>query len=135
MTAFLALLTRALITVLFALTALLRFYGDDGFHLPYPPTTLVDLSFWVFCAAALLVVANLGLEWNLGNRSRYRADQDRDRAAEERERAAEERERAAARAQLQNRFLVLQIRHQLDPGDTTRAALRDFLALLEEYGD
>ena len=95
-------------------------------------------------AAADAVVQGLGQNYQSDQAAeeRDRADQERNRAAEERERADRERDRsdqernrAAARAQLQNRFLVLQIRHQLDPGDATRAALRDFLALLEEYGD
>ena len=74
-------------------------------------------------------------ERDRADRERALAAEERERAARERDRAAEERERAARRAQLQNRFLVLQIRHQLEGSDATRSALRDFLALLEEYGE
>jgi hypothetical protein len=32
-------------------------------------------------------------------------------------------------------LVILQIQHQLAPSDQTRAALRDFLLFLQEYGD
>ena len=90
-------------------------------------------------------MANLGLEWNAGNRSRNReaeareretrrddladeersiADRERDRADEERNQANEERERAARRARVQNRWIVLQVQYQVAPGEDTRAALK-----------
>jgi predicted nuclease with TOPRIM domain len=47
----------------------------------------------------------------------------------------EERERAARRAAIQNRWIVLQTRHQLAPGEQTQAALEDFLLFLQEYGE
>ena len=85
-------------------------------------------------------MVNLGLEWNAGNRSRNREIEAREReikrddfANEEREMADRERERAARRARIQNRFTVLQIRYHLEPSEQTQAALKDFLACLEEY--
>ena len=55
--------------------------------------------------------------------------------AEERNRAGEERERAARRARIQNRWIVLQVQHQITPGEDTRSALADFVAFLQEYGE
>ncbi|AFZ43993.1 hypothetical protein PCC7418_1825 [Halothece sp. PCC 7418] len=66
---------------------------------------------------------------------RYREIQ-RDRAADrERNRAAEERERTASRARIQNRWIILQIRYQLEASESNRRALSDFLAFLKEYGE
>jgi len=56
-------------------------------------------------------------------------------ADEERNGAAEERERAARRARIQNRWAILQIRHQLEASESNRRALSDFLAFLQEYGE
>ena len=56
-------------------------------------------------------------------------------ADEERNRADRERERAVSRARIQNRWIILQIQHQLQPTGQTRAALRDFMAFLREYGE
>ncbi|MDH6060731.1 hypothetical protein NWP17_09800, partial [Chrysosporum bergii ANA360D] len=61
--------------------------------------------------------------------------EERNRASEERNRAAEERERAVSRARIQNRWIILQIQHQLQPTRETRAALMDFSAFLQEYGE
>ncbi len=98
-------------------------------------------------------MVNLGLEWNAGNRSRSQAKDERLRAEEERLQAREretrrddladeerrkadrERERAARRARIQNRWIVLQVQHQLTPREDTRAALADFVAFLQEYGE
>ena len=38
-------------------------------------------------------------------------------------------------AVINNRFTLLQIRHQLTPSAATQAALADFLSFLEEYGE
>ena len=54
---------------------------------------------------------------------------------EERNRATEERKRAARRARIQNRWVILQIRYQLQPSESNRRALSDFLAFLQEYGE
>ena len=103
---FLPLLPRNLTTFLFALTALLRFYGNTEtlyFHL-----TLIQWSLVAFSLAAAFLVVNISLEWNAGNRSRNQAieareretrrddlaDEERNKADQERERAEEERTRA-----------------------------------------
>ena len=80
-------------------------------------------------------MANLGLEWNAGNRSRNREAEERERANEERNRANQERERAARRARVQNRWIILQVQYQVAPGEATRTALGDFVAFLQEYGE
>jgi hypothetical protein len=141
MPSFLALLPRALTTFLYAVAALLRFYGNtDTASFPQLPFTLLDYSFLAFALGTASLMVNLGLEWNAGNRSRNREIEAREReikrddfANEKRERADRERERAARRARIQNRFTVLQIRYHLEPSEQTQAALKDFLAFLEEY--
>ncbi|MBE9175020.1 hypothetical protein IQ225_06310 [Synechocystis salina LEGE 06155] len=143
MASFLALLPRSLTTFLYAVAALLRFYGNiDTTPIQLIPLTILQWSFLAFTLGTAALLANLGLEWNAGNRSRNReiekrdrANEERDRANEERERANKERERAASRARIQNRYLILQTRHQLAPGPETRAALVDFLSFLQEYGE
>lgn len=141
MPSFLALLPRALTTFLYAVAALLRFYGNtDTAPFPQLPFTLLDYSLLAFALGTGSLMVNLGLEWNAGNRSRNREIEAREReikrddfANEEREMADRERERAARRARIQNRFTVLQIRYYLEPSEQTQAALKDFLAFLEEY--
>ena len=140
MASFLALLPRSLTTFLFALAALLRFYGNtetEFFHV-----ATLRWSFLAFCLGSAALVANLGLEWNAGNRSRNREAEDRERANEktnradeERNRANQERERAARRARVQNRWIILQVQYQVAPGEATRTALGDFVAFLQEYGE
>ncbi|WP_030008207.1 hypothetical protein, partial [Picosynechococcus sp. NKBG042902] len=142
MIGFLALLPRALTTFLYAVAALLRFYADtDTIPIQFIPFTILQWSFLAFVLGTAALLANLGLEWHAGNRSRYReteareqearrdalADEERRKANRERDRAAQERERAARRARIQNRFFLLQTRHQLAPSPDTRAALTDFL--------
>jgi hypothetical protein len=189
MLSFLALLPRALTTFFYAVAALLRFYGStDTTPIRFIPITIRQWSLLAFGLGTAALLANLGLEWNAGNRSRTRAederlraeeerlraeeerlraeeerlrarqrearqddlaDEERNRAAEEREnadrernradqerqRADQERQRAARYARVQNRFIILQIRHQLNPSAKNRGALNDFLAYLEEYGE
>ncbi len=168
MVSLLGLLPRTLTTFLFALAALLRFYGitDTEFlHL-----TTLGWSLLAFSLGSAALVANLGLvelcsceAWNAGYRSRNReaeererearrddladeerrkadrerdrANQERDRANQERSRASEERERAARRTRIQNRWIVLQVQHHIAPGEDARAALADFIAFLQEYGE
>jgi hypothetical protein len=157
MVSFLALLPRSLTTFLYAVAALLRFYGKiDTTPIPLIPLTILQWSFLAFALGTTALLANLGLEWNAGNRSRNREIEARQReiearqreieareretrrdnlADEERDRANEERERAASRARIQNRFFLLQTRHQLAPNPDTQAALADFLSFLQEYGE
>ena len=151
MASFLALLPRSLTTFLFALAALLRFYGNtdtEFLHL-----TSLGWSLLAFSLGSAALVANLGLEWNAGRRSHSQAEDERLRAEEERLRARErearrddladeerrkadrEQERAARRARIQNRWIILQVQHQLAPTEDTRAALADFVAFLQEYGE
>ena len=161
MVSFLALLPRSLTTFLYSVAALLRFYGNtDTIPISRIPLTILDWSLLAFALGTASLLANLGLEWNAGNRSRNQADEARKREIEARERAEDERtrsrqretrqdnladeernkadrerERSSSRARIQNRFTVLQIRHQLAPSPENRAALVDFLSFLEEYGE
>ncbi len=207
MVSFLALLPRSLTTFLYSVAALLRFYGNtDTIPISRIPLTILDWSLLAFALGTASLLANLGLEWNTGNRSRaqtedertrsrqretrqdHLADEERNRAAEERNKADRERlraeaeriraeaerlraederlrttderirarqrearqdyladeernkadrerERASSRARIQNRFTLLQIRHQLTPSSATQTALADFLSFLEEYGE
>ena len=93
-------------------------------------------------AALVVALVNFGFEWDRRNQetNRLAAEEQRrvaeeQRRAEEEQRGAEERERAARRARIQNRWIVLQIRHQLAPSEQTRAALTDFASFLQEYGE
>lgn len=150
MASFLALLPRSLTTFLYAVAALLRFYGNiDTTPFQLIPFTILEWSFWAFTLGTASLVVSLGLEWNAGNRSRYQAAQareretrrddlaneEREKADRERNRADQERQRAAGRARIQNRFFISQIRHQLTPNPDTRSALTDFLSFLQEYGE
>ncbi|MEY2976732.1 MAG: hypothetical protein RLZZ435_870 [Cyanobacteriota bacterium] len=109
MVSFLALLPRSLTTFLYAVAALLRFYGNiDTTPIQLIPFTILQWSFLAFALGTTALVANLGLEWHAGNRSRNRlaearerearrddfANEERNRAAEEREQATRERDRA-----------------------------------------
>jgi hypothetical protein len=192
---FLALLPRTLTTFLLALAALLRFYGNTDTDTEFLHLTTLGWSLVAFSLGSAALLANLGLEWNAGNRSRSQAedarlraarervraeeervraeeeriraarervraeeerrrtrerearrddledeerrqaDRERNRAGEERNRAGEERERAARRARVQNRWIILQVQHQVAPGEATRTALGDFVAFLQEYGE
>ena len=150
MVSLLALLPRALTTFLYAVAVLLRFYADtDTTPIQLIPLTILQWSFLAFALGTAALLANLGLEWHAGNQSRNReieereretrrddlADEERRKADRELNRSAQERERAARRARIQNRFFLLQTRHQLAPSPDTRAALADFLSFLQEYGD
>ena len=148
MISLLKLLPKSLTTFLYAVAALLRFYGNSN-SLPRFSFTIVDYSFLAFCLATAALLVNLGLEWYAGNRdanrraeARERADQERNRAAEEREkadqerdRADQERQRAASRARIQNRWIVLEIQHRFENSPATRSALRNFSVFLQEYGE
>ncbi|WP_347338268.1 hypothetical protein [Synechocystis sp. FACHB-383] len=112
-----------------AVPALLRFYGKlNTTPIPQIPLTILGWSFLAFALGTAALLVNLGLEWHAGNRSR-------NREIEARNRADQERQRAASRARIQNRYLILQTRHQLAPSPDTRTALADFLSFLQEYGE
>ena len=149
----LALLPGTSLTLLTIAVAFLRFYNEQDFHfLGY----LAQPRVWsnrLTVAALVVAVVNFGVEWNLRNRETNRLAEEEQRRseaearrseaearaenerAEERNRAAEERERAAGRARIQNRWIILQVRYQLDPREQTRAALANFLVFLQEYGE
>ncbi len=59
----------------------------------------------------------------------------REREARRDDLTNEERERATRYTRIQNRWIVLQIQYQLESSPDTRAALRDFLVFLSEYGE
>ena len=154
----LKLLPKSLTTFLYAVAALLRFYGNsDTILFSFFPFTTIEWSFLVFVLGSGSLVVNLGLEWHAGNQSRREAAAARTRienenlaartrienenlAAREREArrdnlANEERERGTRHTRIQNRWIILQIQHQLESSPDTRAALRDFLVFLPEYGE
>ncbi|MDS3861653.1 hypothetical protein RIF25_12640 [Thermosynechococcaceae cyanobacterium BACA0444] len=157
MVSFLGLLPRTLTTFLFALTALLRFYGNsESVPIPRFPLTYLQWSFWAFIAATTALVVNLGLEWHAGHQRRYReaeareiaietrevavetreiTNRTRDVAVETREIAARERDRAAYRTRLQTKCLAAIMGCQLAPNPRSKQRLRDLLTLLEEYSD
>jgi hypothetical protein len=135
----LALLPGTTLTLLTIAVAFLRFYNEKDFHfLGY----LAQPRVWsnrLTVAALMVAVVNFGIEWNLRNRETNRLAQEERRRSEAEARAenerAEERERADGRARIQNRWIILQVQYQLDPREQTRAALADFVAFLQEYGE
>jgi len=143
----LKLLPKSLTTFLYAVAALLRFYGNsDTILFPFFPFTTIQGSLFVFALGSASLVVNLGIEWYAGNRNRRETTAARTRienenlAAREREArrdnlANEERERGTRHTRIQNRWIILQIQHQLESSPDTRAALRDFLVFLSEYGE
>ena len=143
----LKLLPKSVTTFLFAVAALLRFYGNsDTILFSFFPFTTIQGSLLVFALGSASLVVNLGIEWYAGNRNRGETTAARIRienenlAAREREArrddlANEERERATRHTRIQNRWIILQIQHQLEGSSDTRAALRDFLVFLSEYGE
>ena len=143
----LKLLPKSLTTFVYAVAALLRFYGNsDTILFSFFPFTTIEGRFLVFVLGSGSLVANLGLEWHAGNQSRRETTAARTRienenlAAREREArrdnlANEERERGTRYTRIQNRWIILQIQHQLESSPNTRAALRDFLVFLSEYGE
>lgn len=134
MISLLKLLPRSLTTFLYAVAALLRFYGNTT-QVPFSwlPLTLLQWSFLAFGLGTASILVNIGLEWNAGNRAeneRARAEDERARAEDER---LEERERSSRRTRIQNRWIILQVRHELENTPETRSALRDFISFLQEY--
>ncbi len=131
---FLALLPSTGLTVLTIAVAFLRFYDAQDFQFLQLVAQPRAWSNRLTVAALLVAVVNLGVEWNRRNREAERLSRTETERAEEEQRRAEEQERATRRARIQNRWIVLQIRHQLDSSEQTRAAMRDFQLFLEEYG-
>ena len=87
MVSFLALLPRSLTTFLYAVAALLRFYGQlNTTPIPFIPLTIRQWSFLAFALGTAALVVNLSLEWYAGDRSRNREVEERNRLAEARER-------------------------------------------------
>jgi hypothetical protein len=106
----LALLPRGLTTFLFALAALLRFYGSaKSIPIPAVPLTLLGWSLTAFLLASAALLADLGVEWNRRNR---------DRAGQ------------AQRAFLQDGCLVGLAEFQLERGESSRARLKEAAELL-----
>ena len=150
---FLSLLPGTTLTVTTIAIAFLRFYDQQDFSIlgkiAHPRTWSNRLTL----AAILVAMVAFGVEWNRRNRETARLAESEERRseeerrriadaaraenerAEERNRADEERERAVSRARIQNRWIILQIQHQLQPTRETRAALMDFSAFLQEYGE
>jgi len=139
---FLSLLPATLLSLLTIAVAFLRFYDEQDFTLL---GQIAEPRLWsnrLTVGALLVAVVNFGVEWNRRNREANRLveagereTEERERAARERNRAAEERERTARRARIQNRWVILQIRYQLEASEPNRRALSDFLAFLQEYGE
>ena len=94
--------------------------GQYGFQY-----SVFDWSLVAFVAATVLLLVAIGIEWHGGSRRR-------NQEAEARECEARRDYLAEREAERQNRRDILQIRYQLNPSPTNRAALRDFLAVLEE---
>nr|WP_026072384.1 hypothetical protein [Nodosilinea nodulosa] len=146
---FLTLLPATGLTMLTIAVVFLRFYGEQDFRFLELISQPRIWSNRLTVAALLAALANFGVEWNRRNRETDRQAEEEQRRAEEEQRRAEEeqrraeeerqgleeRERATRRAAIQNRWIVLQTRHQLAPGESTRAALEDFLLFLQEYGE
>ncbi len=150
MVSLLGLLPRSFTTFLFALAALLRFYGNsESIPIPAFPLTYLQWSFWTFLAATTTLVANLGLEWHAGRQRGYREAEAREIAIETREVAIEtreiaietreittrERDRTAYRARLQAKCLAAIMGFQLADHALSRQRLGDLITLLDEYSD
>ena len=135
----LTLLPGTSLTLLTIAVAFLRFYNEQDFHFLGYLTQPRVWSNRLTVAALVVAVVNFCVEWNLRNRETNRLAQEEQRRSEDTARAAderaEERERAARRARIQNRWIILQVQYQVAPGEDTRAALGNFVAFLQEYGE
>jgi hypothetical protein len=136
---FLALLPATGLTVLTIAIAFLRFYDEQDFKLL---ELVAQPRLWsnrLTLAAFVVALVNFCVEWHRRNRETSRLSraeaQAADERAEEEQRRVTEQEQATRRAGIQNRWIVLQIRYQLDPSEQTRAAMTNFLLFLQEYGD
>ena len=127
MLALLSLLPRASTTFLFALAALLRFYGtDSGVSARHPSAGLPllgwSLTAFVLASAALLV--DLGLEWNRVVGTRACADRERDQARRH-------RDRTARQSDLQARCLLGLLDSQRRDTAANRGRIQTLIAELE----
>jgi hypothetical protein len=94
----LKLLPKSLTTFLYAVAALLRFYGNsDTILFSFFPFTTIEWSFLVFVLGSGSLVVNLGLEWHAGNQSRRETTAARTRI---------ENENLAARTRIENENLA-----------------------------
>jgi hypothetical protein len=114
MLAFLALLPRVLVTFLYALAALLRFFADGPFTPPASAgraqaTALLGWSLTAFVLASAALLADLGLECHRGNGRR--------------EREAQRRERQGVRLSREASFRMALAGFLLDPGEASRRRL------------
>ncbi|MDB9447099.1 hypothetical protein [Anabaena sp. CS-542/02] len=136
---FLSLLPGTVLTFLTITVAFLRFYDEQDFSVLGYITQPRVWSNRLTLAALLVAMVNFGVEWNRRNRETDRLAAAEQRRIEETARVenerTEERERAAHQARIQNRWVVLQIQHQLNPTEQTQSALGDFAAFLQEYGE
>ena len=109
----LALLPRGLTTFLFALAALLRFYGSsNSIPISAVPLTLLGWSLAAFLLASAALLAEIGLEWDRRTRDRAR------------------QERRDRRALLQDACLIRLAEFQLERGESSRARLKEAAQLL-----
>jgi len=136
---FLALLPATGLTILTIAIAFLRFYDEQDFKLL---KLVAQPRLWsnrLTMAALVVALVNFCVEWHRRNRETSRLSraeaQAADERAEEEQRRVTEQEQATRRARIQNRWIVLQIRYQLDPSEQTRAAMTNFLLFLQEYGE
>jgi hypothetical protein len=124
--------------VLGGLLALITLFSSySHVHIPFYGTAQVNHQIGVLLLFAL-VPALLG-DVELATRGRLRAERDRIREAQDRARieneGARDRYRAAQRAQLQNRYALFQLQHQLDPTAEHIQQLRGLISFLLEYGE
>jgi len=120
---FLSLLPGTLLTLLTIAVAFLRFYDEQDFTLL---GQIAQPRLWsnrLTVAALVVAVVNFGVVERSSCEAWNRRNRETNRLAEAGETEAEERERAARRARIQNRWVILQIRYQLQPSESNRRAL------------
>jgi hypothetical protein len=127
---FLTLLPGTVLTLLTITVAFLRFYDEQDFTIL---GQITDPRLWSNRLTVGVAVVNFGIVERSSCEAWNRRNRETNRLAEAREQEAEARERTARRARIQNRWYVLQIRHQLEANKSTRRALTDFLSFLQEY--
>jgi len=132
---FLALLPATILTLLTIAVAFLRFYDEKDFTIL---GQIKEARLWsnrLTVAALVVAVVNFGVEWNRRNRETNRLVEAREREIQRDRATDQERERTTRRTRIQNRWVILQIRYQLEANEQSRRALTDFLAFLQEYGE
>lgn len=115
--------------------AFLRFYDQTDFEFLGLIANPRQWSNGLTVAAVVATLANFGVEWNRRNRETNRLAEEAQRRAEEGQQRAEARERQIARAQIETRCRLAELRYQLDPSEANRQILINTLAVLEEYGE